>query len=87
MTCSTSAFGGAQTCYSVPVPAGKAVAVNQGFTNQQATGTAIPSGFFHGWQFWQATIVMQLVLCLLALAISAVLLPPVRKLPWQRRHA
>lgn len=87
VTCSTSAYGGAQTCYTVPVGAGKGVAINQGFTNQQPSGTAIPSGFFHGWQFWQATIVMQLVLCLLALAVSALLLPPVRRLPWQRRHA
>ncbi len=84
VTCSTSTYGGAQTCYSVPVGAGKGVAINQGFSNQQPSGTAIPSGVFRGWQFWQATIAMQLVLSLVALAISALLLPPVRRLPWQR---
>ncbi len=49
-----------------------------------ATGTAIPSGPFHGWQYWQATITMQVAICLLALVVSAALLPPVRRLPWRR---
>ena len=52
---------------------------------QQPTGNAIPSGLFEGWQPWQATIVMQLGICLLALLASAFLLPPVRRLPWRRR--
>jgi hypothetical protein len=47
---------------------------------------AIPSGLFEGWQYWQATIVMQLAICLVALLASAFLLPPVRRLPWRRRR-
>jgi len=54
---------------------------------QQATGTAIPSGLFEGWQGWQATIVMQLAICLIALLVSGFLLPPVRRFPWRRRRA
>lgn len=58
-----------------------------GFTTLQtgSSGSAIPSGFFEGWQPWQATIVMQLGICLVALLASAFLLPPVRRLPWRRR--
>ena len=51
-----------------------------------ASGTAIPSGPFQGWQYWQATITMQVAIGLLALAVSAALLPPVRRLPWRRRQ-
>jgi len=51
----------------------------------QASG-AIPSGLFEGWQYWQATIVMQLAICLVALLASAFMLPPVRRLPWRRRN-
>jgi ABC-type transport system involved in multi-copper enzyme maturation permease subunit len=53
----------------------------------QATGTRIPSGLFTGWQYWQASVVMQLVICLIALILGAALLPPVRHLPWRRRAA
>jgi ABC-type transport system involved in multi-copper enzyme maturation permease subunit len=53
----------------------------------QPTGSAIPSGLFEGWQPWQATILMQLVICLVALAVSAYLLPPVRRWPWRRHPA
>ena len=58
-----------------------------GFTTLQtgSSGSAIPSGLFEGWQPWQATIVMQLGICLVALLASAFLLPPVRRLPWRRR--
>jgi ABC-type transport system involved in multi-copper enzyme maturation permease subunit len=57
-----------------------------GFTNlTTGSSTAIPSGLFEGWQPWQATIVMQLGICLVALLASAFLLPPVRRLPWRRR--
>ena len=51
-----------------------------------SSASAIPSGLFEGWQPWQATITMQLGICLVALLISAFLLPPVRHLPWRRRH-
>lgn len=53
----------------------------------QANGTAIPSGLFEGWQPWQATIAMQLAICLIALLVSGLLLPPVRRFPWRRRRA
>ena len=44
----------------------------------------IPSGFFAGWRYWQATVTLQLGLALLALLVSTLLLPPVRRLPWRR---
>jgi ABC-2 type transport system permease protein len=48
----------------------------------QGTGTALPTGPFKGWQYWQASVAMQLAICLLALAVSALLLPPVRRRRW-----
>jgi ABC-type transport system involved in multi-copper enzyme maturation permease subunit len=42
-------------------------------------GTKITSGLFQNWQYWQANVVMQLVICFLALALSAYILPPIRK--------
>jgi ABC-type transport system involved in multi-copper enzyme maturation permease subunit len=51
-----------------------------------ATGTVIPSGLFQGWQYWQATVAIQLAICFVALGLSAFLLPPVRRLPWRRRR-
>jgi len=59
-----------------------------GFTTLQtgSSSGAIPSGLFEGWQPWQATITMQLGICLVALLASAFLLPPVRRLPWRRRR-
>jgi ABC-2 type transport system permease protein len=42
-------------------------------------GSSIPTGLFTGWQYWQASVVMQLVICAAALALSALLLPPVRR--------
>jgi ABC-2 type transport system permease protein len=50
------------------------------------TGTAIPTGPFVGWQYWQATILMQLAIGLIALLASAFLLPPVRRWPWRLRR-
>jgi ABC-2 type transport system permease protein len=50
-----------------------------------ASGTAIPSGPFVKWQYWQATVVLQLAIGLFALLVSAFLLPPVRRLPWRRQ--
>jgi len=81
--CST--MGGVTTCYSVPMvaPAG----IGKGFFNGQvvASGSSIPSGPFKGWQFWQATVALQLAVCLIALIASAIFLSPVRRLPWRRR--
>ena len=81
----SSTPGGVQTCYPVG-PNG--VAQGKGSIARapaQASGTVIPSGLFSGWQYWQATVTMQLVVCLLALILGAVLLPPIRHLPWRRR--
>jgi len=44
-----------------------------------SSGSSIPSGLFTGWQYWQASVVMQLMVCAAALALSALLLPPVRR--------
>jgi ABC-type transport system involved in multi-copper enzyme maturation permease subunit len=53
-----------------------------------ATGTAIPSGPFAKWQYWQATVFLQLAIGLFALLVSALLLPPVRRWPgWRLRRA
>jgi ABC-type transport system involved in multi-copper enzyme maturation permease subunit len=81
MACSTSP-GGAQSCY----PIGPTKGLVGGPSNPvQARGTTIPSGLFSGWQYWQATVTMQLVISLIALAVAAVLLSPIRHLPWRRR--
>ena len=78
-SCYSNGASGYSNGASGPIPGkGGFVAITQ------PTG-AIPSGLFEGWQYWQATIVMQLAICLVALAISAFLLPPVRRLPWRRR--
>lgn len=80
--CSTGPNGG--SCYS---PGGPVTLIKGGFTGYgQAGSTAIPSGLFEGWQYWQATIVMQLAICLVALLVSAFLLPPVRRLPGRRQR-
>jgi ABC-type transport system involved in multi-copper enzyme maturation permease subunit len=49
------------------------------------SGTTVPSGLFKGWQFWQATVTLQLAICLVALVASALFLSPIRHLPWRRR--
>src|SRR5207302_384564 len=76
MACSAGP-NGAQSCYMTTVPIGKG-AIGQPFNPPQPIGTTIPSGLFSGWQYWQATITMQLAICLLALILSALLLPPIR---------
>jgi ABC-type transport system involved in multi-copper enzyme maturation permease subunit len=85
MTCSTTP-GGNQSCYSVPNgPVSKSAILGKAYTPVQARGTTIPSGLFSGWQYWQATVTMQLVVSLVALALGAILLSPIRHLPWRRR--
>lgn len=74
-------FNGVTQCNAIPVPAGKFSGVTA--PTPSRTG-AIPSGVFKGWQFWQATIASQLVICVIALAVSAFLLPPVRRFPRRR---
>ena len=53
---------------------------------QQPT-SRIPSGPFAGWLRWQVTILLQAALAALALAVSAAVLPPIRRFPWRRRPA
>jgi ABC-2 type transport system permease protein len=81
--------GGPQVCYATAAngaPVGKAfVGQPPNYAPIQQSGTSIPSGLFAGWQYWQASIVEWLVVCALALAVGAVLLPPVRHFPWLRR--
>lgn len=76
--------GGVKSCYSVP--SGPMV---KGLIGQpypvQASGTMIPSGLFSGWQYWQATVTLQLAICVVALILGAMLLSPIRHLPWRRR--
>ena len=81
-----STNGGPQTCFATPVY-GPTVYQGKGYFGpiQQLPGTVIPSGLFKGWHYWQATSVMQLAVCLIALLLSAFLLPPVRPFPWRRR--
>src|SRR6266849_7470639 len=74
--------GGVKSCYSVP--SGPMV---KGLIGQpypvQASGTMIPSGLFSGWQYWQATVTLQLAICVVALILGAMLLSPIRHLPWR----
>jgi hypothetical protein len=74
--------GGMKSCYSVP--SGPMVKGTIGRPYPvQVSGTMIPSGLFSGWQYWQATVTLQLGIC--ALILGAVLLSPIRHLPWRRR--
>lgn len=86
-----SSNGGPQVCQAIGpngAPVGKAFVGNPpNYVVATATGTTIPSGLFAGWQYWQASIVEWLILCVIAVLLSAFLLPPVRRLPWQRRRA
>jgi len=51
------------------------------------SNTAITTGLFAGWQYWQANVVLQLAICVLALAFAAFWVPPVRRLPGRRKAA
>jgi len=81
-----SAPDGTTTCYGsgASLPSGPAF-VGQGVT--QASGTKLPSGLFEGWEYWQANVVMQLAICLVALVFSALVLPPVRRFRLRLRPA
>jgi ABC-type transport system involved in multi-copper enzyme maturation permease subunit len=85
MSCG-AAPNGVQSCVMLQngMPAGKGM-MGRPYNPPQSSGTTIPSGLFGGWQYWQATVTMQLVISLVALILSAVLLPPIRHLPWRRR--
>lgn len=82
MACASSAFG-PPTCYPTGTLGGLGGAPVP--RNLQGSGAVLQEGPFAGWQYWQASLVMQLGICFLALAVSAVRLPPVRRL--RRRWA
>ncbi|TMD15714.1 MAG: ABC transporter permease [Chloroflexi bacterium] len=69
----------------LPAPAISTLFARSGIA--QPAGPKIPSGAFAGWQYWQATVALEAALALLALALSAAVLPPVRRYPWRRRGA
>ncbi len=56
-------------------------------SGSQSPGTTLHTGLFNGWHYWQASIVMQLMICAVALAFSALILPPVRRFHLRRRRA
>jgi ABC-type transport system involved in multi-copper enzyme maturation permease subunit len=60
--------------------------VTYGFNLPASTSTKLPTGFLAGLQYWQASIVMQLMICAVTLAISAFFLPPVRRFHLRRRR-
>ena len=84
----SSTPSGVQTCY--PTGPGKGIPVQQPLVRvgpgQQQAGTTIPSGLFSGWQYWQASVALWALICLVAIVFAAVLLPPVRRLPWKRNN-
>jgi len=79
------------TQYCVPAPQGGVVCSSQSSGSSVSylfafnSATAIPSGLFKGWQYWQASVVMQLMISLAALLFSAIMLPPVRRFHLRRR--
>jgi ABC-type transport system involved in multi-copper enzyme maturation permease subunit len=54
------------------------------FNQANSSSTALNTGLFKGWQYWQASVVMQLVITAVALAFGALVLPPVRRLRLRR---
>jgi hypothetical protein len=79
-TACTVAPDGTQSCTSHGGPATRA----QLAPVTPPPAGIIPSGPFTGWHYWQATVTLQMGLALLALLVSTVLLPPVRRLPWRK---
>ena len=87
-SCSSS-NNGPQVCYAIGAngaPVGKAFVGQPPQSSFQSSSTRIPSGLYAGWQYWQASVAEWLAICLVALVVSALLLPPVRHRPWQRRR-
>ena len=82
----TSTGNGPQTCFQGSSGAPTSVIGGQPFVPSPATtGSVLPTGPFKGWQYWQASIAMQLAICVVAVLVSALLLPPVRRLRFLRR--
>lgn len=82
VSCTTFA-NGAQQCVPISGSANGAP-VTFALPSQPVTGALITTGLFEGWQYWQASAVMQLMICAFALLVSAVLLPPVRRFGFRR---
>jgi ABC-2 type transport system permease protein len=84
--------GGAVPSYCAPMVNGGVMcsssSVGPGFAGTvQNSGTKLQTGFLAGLQYWQASIVMQLIICAVALGLSAFLLPPIRRFGWRRNRA
>ncbi len=82
--------GVGQSC--VAAPSGGMNCFNTGYSSSALvltanSATALPSGLFKGWQYWQACVVIQLMISLGALLFSALVLPPVRRFRLVRRRA
>ena len=83
-----SSGNGPTTCYptgangpqSFGPSGGGGVTRKQPYGPSAAVGATLPTGPFTGWQYWQASVAMQLGICVVALSASALLLPPVRRL-------
>jgi ABC-type transport system involved in multi-copper enzyme maturation permease subunit len=76
---------GGVACYG---SASSGPAVFNGYTTSSGSTntspTALSTGLFQGWQYWQAGAVMQLMITAVALAFAAFILPPVRRLRLRR---
>jgi len=53
----------------------------------QSPGATLRTGLFQGWQYWQASIALQLMISAVALLLSALVLPPVRRFHLRRKQA
>jgi ABC-2 type transport system permease protein len=78
--------------YCVPAPSGGIMCSStsagaSALLPSANSATALPSGLFKGWQYWQACVVIQLMISLGALLFSAVALPPVGRFRLVRRRA
>jgi ABC-type transport system involved in multi-copper enzyme maturation permease subunit len=80
----SSTNGGPQNC--VPTSASGPTSSTTTFAvSPQVSGTTVPAGPFRGWQYWEASVAMQLGICVVAVCLSAFLLPPVRRRRWIRK--
>ena len=64
--------------------------VGTGYTTKggvQSPGATLQTGLFQGWQYWQASIALQLMISAVALLLSALVLPPVRRFHLRRKQA
>jgi hypothetical protein len=86
MACS-SFNGGPPTCLPTgPGLPGGSIASFRPLPAAQLSST-LSSGPFTGWQYWQASVAMQLGICFLAILLSAFLLPPIRRFRLSRARA